>query len=134
MSDTNGVIHILHIEDEKLIATTIERILRRTFKAVVTTAVSGPEALAAIEQNPNKWAAILSDWNIKGKMSGGDVFRQVADSYPDLAKRYVFMSDDQEAERLAAASGVSFIEKPARAATICTALLPMIKDALASKS
>ncbi len=122
-------IHILHIEDDALIQKMVSRVLKRTFGATVITAASGQEAAALIEEDPGKWAAVLSDWNISGKMNGGDVFSLAVGKHPVLITKYVFMSDDTNAVKLASEVGVPCLEKPASVDDICKALLPMIKRA-----
>lgn len=129
MSDSDGVIHILHIEDDVNVASSVGRVLKRIFGALVTSVASGPEAIKAIEQNPDHWAVILSDWNLKGSMNGGDIFSLVVGTYPRLITRYAFLSDDQNAMKLANSVGCPFLEKPAYPQDICSALLPMVTKA-----
>ncbi len=104
-------IHILHIEDDMSVATTVSRLLRKKLDAVVVSVASGEEAMSSMTlQN---WNLIISDWNIKGKATGGDVFDWVREQFPELSKKYVFMSDDQQAAEYSAQYGLEFVEKPA---------------------
>lgn len=112
--------HILHIEDNSDIQKAMRRLLEKVFSATVTTVDSGAAAMAVM--GSADWAAVLSDWNIIGGMTGGDVYNLVRADYPHLASKYVFMSDDQLAAAMAAKYGLGWVEKPATRSDICNAL------------
>lgn len=120
ISQGDSPIYILHIEDDKGIQALTRRMLERNFKAVVVTVESGDEAMAVM--GTRSWAAVVSDWNVSGSKTGGDVYHLVQVEYPAIAPRYVFMSDDKSAAELCDQEGLPYVEKPATQSEICRAL------------
>lgn len=120
VSQSVNTIYILHIEDDVGIQASTKRMLERVFNAVVVTAGSGEEALAVV--GTQSWDAVMSDWNLGGPTTGGDVYNLVQVEYPHIAPRYVFMSDSEAAATLCAAEGLPYVEKPAGQSEICRAL------------
>jgi DNA-binding NtrC family response regulator len=110
-SGVNGsIMYILHIEDDSDIASAMERLLRREFGAKVVTATSGEAAIKAV--NSTEFDLVISDWNIEGSMTGGDIYNLIQVEYPKVSSRYMFMSDSRLAELLCAAADLEFVEKP----------------------
>lgn len=123
MTDINqtNVTYILHIEDDSGITKMFQRAVTRTVKnAVVVSVPSGEEATMVAQKHP--WAAVVSDWNLTGPMTGGDAYYQIRSACPALARRYVFLSDDASAADLCEKEGLMFVEKPAPVSAILDAL------------
>jgi DNA-binding NtrC family response regulator len=109
---TDNTIHILHIEDDKDLAVAMSRILRRSLGPEVSVKLvsSGEECRAVI--GDRSWSVIISDWDILGHETGGDLYNMVRDSYPSLCARYIFVSGNPEAGLLATAVGAVHFPKP----------------------
>lgn len=109
-TSSDNQLHILHIEDDEFVQMAITRVLSRLYNATVTTVSTGEEAIAAMASKP--WAVVISDWNIKGGMTGGDVYEVAKTQHPKLAEKYIFLSDSEPAEALSAKQGLLYLEKP----------------------
>lgn len=123
MSDVNqesSPVYILHIEDNVPVQILTRRMLQRVFQAVVVTVTSGKEAMDAM--GTRSWAAVVSDWNVEGSETGGDVYHRVLVEYPAVAPRYIFMSDSKLAAELCEREGLPYVQKPAGQPEICRAL------------
>jgi PAS domain S-box-containing protein len=78
---------ILVVDDEPLICQVLQRILRDDHD--VTIATTGDDALTAVRTSA--FDLILCDVMMPG-MNADELLRRIADEYPDLARRIVFMS------------------------------------------
>ena len=89
---------ILVVEDEPGIAKAILRILS-TEGFEVDIAVNGEIALAMWRRN--NYDLCISDINMP-RMNGIELFRQLANEYPDAIKKFIFMTGDPTNGRIKA--------------------------------
>jgi PAS domain S-box-containing protein len=81
---------LLIIDDEEIVARTLQRALAEDHDVVVVT--RGRDAVAALtEDNGTPFDLILCDLMMP-EMSGEDVYAEVTRRRPDLARRFVFMT------------------------------------------
>ena len=85
-SNTTSSRRILLIDDERLVTRVMKRALRGH---EIETADSVPSALALIEQDPD-FGLVLCDLHL-GHDSGIDLYKDVAQRWPALASRFVFV-------------------------------------------
>jgi len=74
--------HILHIEDDPEVASSVATLLE-TNGYEVTHAADGLSGLLAFNQNPNQWSAVLIDLNLP-HVSGNDLLKELHRVRPDL--------------------------------------------------
>jgi CheY-like chemotaxis protein len=79
---------VLLVDDEPLVAQTMERLLRRDYD--VTTAMCGQEAIAHIASG-SRFDAIVSDVMMPN-MTGIELLEQLQQVAPDQAPRLIFLS------------------------------------------
>ena len=79
---------LLIVDDEEAIATILGRVLARD-DYDVTAVMTGREAIAAIGQRP--FDLILCDLMMVD-MTGEDVYREVTRAWPELARRFLFLT------------------------------------------
>jgi DNA-binding NtrC family response regulator len=109
----------------------MQRLLRRAFKTVEVTSVkSGEEVLQTLATNERKWDIVISDWNIDGRMTGGDIYNLIQVEYPNVAGSYMFMSDSRFAELLCTGAGLEFVEKPSSP----TRILEAVRNTLSKRT
>jgi CheY-like chemotaxis protein len=105
---------VLLVDDEPLVAQTMERLLRRDYD--VTTAMCGQEAIAHITRG-TRFDAIVSDVMMPN-MTGIELLEQLQRVAPDQAPRLIFLSGGaftpRTRERLDEL-GVLQLEKPVSA-------------------
>jgi CheY-like chemotaxis protein len=91
LSTTSGShARLLIIDDEEIVARTLQRALAEDHDVVVVT--RGRDAVAALtEDNGTPFDLILCDLMMP-EMSGEDVYAEVTRRRPDLARRFVFMT------------------------------------------
>lgn len=83
---------ILVVEDEPILASAVARALTRwEWEPVV--AHSAEEAIEHLNNDPDDWAAILSDFRMPG-IGGRGLFDFVRQERPELAGRFVFTTGD----------------------------------------
>jgi DNA-binding response OmpR family regulator len=102
---------VLVVDDEPAIRHAVGRLFRREGWDVVTAADAG-EAIAALESAMAD--AVLLDYHLPG-MSGADLSAEIAERWPALAGRLVFISGDPQltAEALpVACRGARLLPKP----------------------
>jgi len=102
--------HVLYLDDEALLVTLGEAMLRRLGYTV--SGFSSPrEALAAVRAEPWRFDAIVTDTNMPG-MSGLDLAREVARLRPELPVVLVSGRCERSAAELAAAGIRHRLDKP----------------------
>ncbi len=114
-------LHILIVDDEPRIVSSLQRLLARLHR--VDVANSGAEALALI-RGGERYDAILCDLMMP-EVTGMDVFAELAESAPDQARRTVFLTGGAftaRAERFLAECGQPNLMKPCSRAQIDGAL------------
>ena len=74
--------HILHIEDDPEVASSVSDLLGANGYEV-THAADGLSGLLAFNQNPNQWSAVLIDLNLP-HVSGNDLLKELHRVRPDL--------------------------------------------------
>jgi two-component system, cell cycle sensor histidine kinase and response regulator CckA len=88
---------VLLIEDEAA----IQRVMKRMLRGVVLTIVDSAEgAIQAIEAASEPFDTILSDFNIVGDKTGGDILEWVKANRPELVSRFVFCSCNPVVDQL----------------------------------
>lgn len=98
---------VLFIEDDA----TVQRALSRVLKHHELTIVDrGTEAIVLLAEN--EYDLIISDYDLKGNLTGEDVYLWVRNERPHMASRYVFCAGSSRAETLCQAEGIPYVEKP----------------------
>jgi CheY-like chemotaxis protein len=88
----------------------------------VAAAADGGEALTLLEGR--EYDAVICDLTMP-KMNGADLFCQCRERWPEVARRFIFLSGssgDLPVVKAAAASGQPFLQKPCRLAEIRAAI------------
>jgi DNA-binding NtrC family response regulator len=119
---------VLAVDDESLLLTAYRRMLRRRHD--VETANGGREALALLERD-RRFDVILCDV-LMPHVSGMDLHREVAARWPELARRFLFVTGGAftpNARRFLEELGSTWIEKPVDLAR----LLRVIDEKLAEE-
>lgn len=111
--------NVLIIEDNEGVLKAYARALR---DHTLTMVKSGVEALGLLEGG--LFDSIISDYDIEGRLSGGDVFRWVQLNRPELVSKYAFCSHNEDAAQLCAEAGIMYYDKPVR----CRELLKFIEE------
>jgi CheY-like chemotaxis protein len=108
---------ILLVEDEFLIRLTLaEGLAEEGFDVI--EAESGAEALTLLRAHPEV-ALLLTDLQLRGGLSGGELARAARQAAPDLP--VIFMSGRSDAApAMAAAPRAAFIAKPYHTSQVCT--------------
>lgn len=120
-----NTIKILHIENEPCLVSALSRVLRKALGSVeMASASTGEEAKKLMKSH--EWSVIISDWELDGAETGGDIYRTVQESFPYLCERYIFLSSNQNARLLATGVGVPYIDKP----FTNTAVIKAVQDIL----
>ena len=112
-----GPRRLLVVDDEPLVLRSVQRILGRTYTVIL--AASAEEALALLEQG-EAVDAVFTDLSLPG-MDGAEFARRIAERWPVLAGRTVFMSGGATSEvhhELLARGDVRRIDKPFDLATL----------------
>ena len=81
---------ILVVEDEEAVASLFERLLTDDGHQV-TLAGNGDETLRCLREG--RFDLLLVDCKMPG-MSGPELYRQVAEEFPDLTRRFLFATGD----------------------------------------
>jgi CheY-like chemotaxis protein len=117
-----GRLRILLVDDEPLVAHTMERLLRRDYDTIIEE--SGHDALVRIARG-ERFAAIVSDIMMPN-MTGIELFEQLQHVAPDQAARLIFLSGGaftpQARERLDGL-GVIQLDKPVAAKQLRACIL-----------
>lgn len=74
--------HILHIEDDPEVATSVAHVLEANGYEV-THAADGLSGLLAFNQNPDQWSAVLVDLNLP-HVSGNALLKEMHQARPSL--------------------------------------------------
>ena len=82
---------ILIVDDDSTVGSVIRRVLRDHDVTLVTSAI---EAIAMLE-TPAGFDLILCDMNMP-EIDGADLYRRVAESWPEQAERVVFLTGDTD--------------------------------------
>jgi DNA-binding NtrC family response regulator len=105
---------ILLIEDEKSVSAFVRAALERRGYTVVQAA-NGDEGLRHLAQG--KYAGVITDIRMPGKINGADVHHWIKDNRPELSQRIILISGDtanSETQKLLTKSTTPCIEKPFR--------------------
>jgi CheY-like chemotaxis protein len=86
---------VLLVDAEPLVAASIERLIRPAHD--VTVALGGADALRRLEEDP-RYDVILCDVTMPD-LGGPELHERLAERWPDLARRTVFMSGGAFTER-----------------------------------
>jgi two-component system NtrC family sensor kinase len=108
---------ILVVDDEPSVIRGLTRLLRRDGHTV-DTAPNGRLALARLEART--YDVILSDLRMP-ELDGSGLYQALAQHYPDLPQRFVFLTGDtvsRETMAFFAQTGVRWLTKPFRAAEV----------------
>jgi CheY-like chemotaxis protein len=103
---------VLVVDDDTFVSDVVSRTLTNHDYEVRITS-SGSEALAALDDGP--FDVIITDIRMPGEIDGIELFDRVTRRYPELARRFVFMTgnllDTRTMGRLEGMR-VRFLEKP----------------------
>jgi two-component system NtrC family sensor kinase len=112
---------ILVVDDEPSVIRGLTRLLRRDGHTV-DTAPNGRLALARLQERT--YDVILSDLRMP-ELDGSGLYQALAQQYPDLHQRFVFLTGDtvsSETMAFFAQTGVRWLTKPFRAAEVRRAI------------
>lgn len=85
---------ILHVEDNLDVQHTLQRVLRDT---IVVAVASVPNAIAMLLNI--KFDAVVTDYNLIGPQTGGDLIKWIAENLPHmLEKTFLFTGNDDAAD------------------------------------
>lgn len=121
---------ILLIEDDATIRRAVTRLLRRMFDgALIQAAESADEAIDLIKEATldRPFDLVISDFNLLGGPTGGDVLEWIREHATYLEPRFVFLTDNETAK----AMHKNYVEKPCEAATLRTAIETALNEARA---
>lgn len=111
---------ILLLEDEPMIAKGTTRMLGRVFPGVPVTVIDNvDEAIAHLKHHDV--TLVVSDYDVLGDKTGGDLFNWVQANRPELVDGYVFFSGNEAA--VEALGHHRFLPKPAGLAEFKAAVL-----------
>ena len=119
---------VLAIDDEPMLVTAYQRMMRKTHDIVP---IVGGEAALELLRTDRAFDVILCDL-VMPMVSGIDVYRSVEQTYPELAKRFIFLSGGAytpSARAFLEASGARCLDKPVEVPT----LVAIISEALAAR-
>lgn len=118
MSDTRG--RLLLIEDDAPIRAVVRRFLERRGWQV-TEAADGAAALACLFPGADAFDVIVCDVHLPG-VRGTDLYRQVVERVPSVARRFVLTTGDPRGAAIAeyATQGGRLLEKPFELASVLT--------------
>ncbi|MFK8055276.1 MAG: LytR/AlgR family response regulator transcription factor [Saprospiraceae bacterium] len=109
---------ILIVEDEILIADTLQRYLEEGGHNVVGTATSSNDCIALIEQNA-KPDIVLLDFRIEGERDGIDLAHWIRENHPEIARIFVTSQyDEHYFERVKGSFPAGYLTKPIQRTTL----------------
>ena len=117
---TRGRGHVLYVDDEQALATTVARILE-SLGYEATVCHSGAEAVERVRANPKAFDVILTDYSMPG-LSGTDVAREVTRIRPGLPVVLTSGYAERAGENLAAFGICLRLDKPFDRRTLSDAL------------
>ena len=93
---------VLIIEDEPALRNTLARMLRRNFEVEIGMAESADEAIELLTTRmaDRPFDFVVSDFNLLGTRTGGDVLEWVKEHASHLVQRFVFFSGNPAVEKL----------------------------------
>jgi CheY-like chemotaxis protein len=101
------------VEDESLILEIMAESLADAGYNVLT-AVDGPSALALIEDSPDRFTALFSDFHLPGGLTGLDVARAMRGRYPSIPVILATGRPDVLDHRWHSDAGFVLLRKPYR--------------------
>lgn len=111
--------HILHIEDDKMVQALVTKLLSKMFPGVeVTTVDNAPEAINAL--GAVEFTLVISDFDLL-QGTGGDVWDWLKANRPE--QRFMFFSGNEQMQAKLAALGALWLLKPAGRAEFTSAVL-----------
>jgi len=111
----------LIVEDDASIRRAIIRTLRRMFDGIhICAAESADEAIDYLREAvlDRPFDLIISDWDLLGGQTGGDVLEWIREHASQLEPRFMFLSGNEAIQN----QRVRFIEKPCDTATLKAAI------------
>lgn len=119
--------HVMYVDDDQALVFLFERLLRRRGYEV-TTFTDPHEALAALQEQPQNFDLVVTDYNMPG-FSGLDLLKQVLLTNPRLpvalASGYVTAEIEQEA---IASGAKALIHKPNDVQEFCTTVHELLNS------
>ncbi len=100
--------NILVADSNDLIKRSMQRILKNHNVTIVS---SGEDAIEAVCENPN-FDVILSSTRLDGYVDGVQFCKWLTKRFPQLAKKFVFLSAQDAMRHVAEEMGVNFVPKP----------------------
>jgi CheY-like chemotaxis protein len=117
---------LLLVEDEPVIALTLETVLDDAGFAVLT-AGSGAEAIPLLDERVGDIVGVITDIRLVGDMTGWDVARHARTLKPDIA--VVYMSGDSAADWSSEGVPMSvMLSKPFADAQLITAISTLLNQ------
>ena len=118
---------ILVVDDDDEIRSVLPRCLA-ALGFEVAAAADGGEALSLLEGRG--YDAVICDLTMP-KMNGADLFCQCRERWPEVARRFIFLSGssgDLPVVKAATVTGQPFLQKPCRLAEIRAAIEQLLLD------
>lgn len=124
----DGYVHaqVLVVDDEGVLRSLLQEMLRSCFRCTVDQAQNGQEALAAIERK--HYDLIVADIRMP-VMDGVELFIKLQSTHPAAAKRFVFVTGyagDKTIEQRIANWGVPVIAKPFKLSRLSEVCFPFL--------
>lgn len=89
---------VLIIEDDALVHRALSRLIKRTFRdADVWVADNGRLAMAYLSE---PYDLIISDYDLSGDITGGDVLAWLRAHHPEMVARFLFLTSNPIAKAL----------------------------------
>jgi CheY-like chemotaxis protein/anti-sigma regulatory factor (Ser/Thr protein kinase) len=108
----NEMLRVLVADDEEFVVNLVQEVLRTYIRCRVESVSDGAEALKRIESN--HYDLVISDVRMPN-MDGLDLYAHVADRWPKLASRFIFITGDaggRASNKRLASTGVPVLLKP----------------------
>lgn len=118
---------VLIVEDDVMVSLTIEDTVAEAGFDILVVA-SARQGIAALEEDANRFCALLTDIRMPGEGNGWDVARRARELQPSLP--VVYMTGDSAVEwRAQGVPGSVLLQKPFVEAQLITALTTLLNEA-----
>lgn len=92
------IVRPLILEDNQQLGKAVARMLRRNFEVpCVRIAESVVEAIDVLRYDDCPVDFIISDFNVKGPLTGADLYGWIREHKPHLVERFMFFTSDDRA-------------------------------------
>jgi CheY-like chemotaxis protein len=130
----SSAVRVLVVEDEIVLRRLLQEILASRFGCRVEVASNGVEALAALESG--YFSMVLADIRMP-VMSGTELYLRLRELYPELARRFIFITGnpgEKQLEAEIARWNVPVIAKPFTLARLAEVCGPFLQDSTSMRT